>query len=276
MDWSVYFYGLLLIFILASSTWLLSLYLRDVSIVDSAWPLMFLFAALYYFFSSDNESITGLALLAIVTVWSVRLFLHLTWRNWGEPEDRRYREIRKKYSPHFAVKSLFIIFLFQAVLAWIISIPLFAGFAKQTSALNDSLTILQVLGLAVWAVGMFYETVSDLQLGRFKRNLNNQGQVLNTGLWKHTRHPNYFGEFLIWWGFFLFVLSADTWWSIISPVIMSWLLLRFSGVTLLEKDIGERRPQYRAYIQQTNAFFPGPTRKAEQVEKEQDYYEEHA
>jgi steroid 5-alpha reductase family enzyme len=119
---------------------------------------------------------------------------------------------------------------------------------------------LDVLGVSLWAVGLFFEAVGDWQLARFKRDPANDGRVMDRGLWRSTRHPNYFGDFCVWWGLYLVALAAGAWWSIAGPLIMSFLLLRFSGVRLLERDIGERRPAYAEYARRTNAFFPGPRR----------------
>jgi steroid 5-alpha reductase family enzyme len=149
------------------------------------------------------------------------------------------------------------VFGLQAALAWVISLPLLAA-TGSTAPLGW----LDAAGVALWLVGMIFEAGGDWQLARFKRDPANRGKVLDTGLWRYTRHPNYFGDFCVWWGFFLIALSAGGWWSIVGPLAMSFLLLKVSGVALLEKDIGERRPAYRDYIRRTNAFFPGPPRAA--------------
>ncbi|MDR9435934.1 MAG: DUF1295 domain-containing protein [Thiohalophilus sp.] len=254
---SLYLYGLAGMLTLGVFTWLLSLCMRDVSIVDSIWSLMFLAAALVYALTVPLET-RGWLVLFLVTLWALRLSLHLTWRNWGEPEDRRYQAIRGKYSPHFAIKSLFIIFIFQMVLASVAALPLLPAMV-QPAPLN----LFDALGLLLWVVGMSFETIGDWQLARFKANPDNQGKVMQSGLWRYTRHPNYFGEWCIWWGFFFLAAATGGWWTIVSPLLMTFLLLRFSGVTLLEQDIGERRPAYRDYIRQTNAFFPGPRKTGE-------------
>ena len=137
-------------------------------------------------------------------------------------------------------------------MAWIISLPLAAAISGQSA-----IGFLDYAAIALFMVGFVFEAMGDLQLSRFRRNPENAGKVLDQGLWRYTRHPNYFGNFTIWWGFYLFALSAGAWWTIVSPLLMTFLLLRVSGVALLEKDIGSRRPQYQQYIRQTNAFFPG-------------------
>lgn len=236
--------------------WLVSLPLRNVSIVDGMWSLMFLLAAATY--AVVDELALGARatlLLALVAVWALRLSIYIMWRNHGHGEDFRYRKIRANNEPNFAFKSLYIVFGFQALLAWVISLPLLAGIHSDAP-----LGWLDYAGVALWAIGFVFEAGGDWQLARFKANPANRGKVMDRGLWRYTRHPNYFGDFCIWWGFFLIALSAGGWWSVIGPVLMSVLLLRVSGVALLEKDIGERRPAYRDYVQRTNAFFPGPRR----------------
>jgi len=252
---SLYFQALLVMLALGFVTWLLSVVRRDVSIVDSIWSLMFLAAAIVYLQHNEAIGTREILIFILVLIWALRLAGYLTWRNWGQPEDSRYQQIREKYSPHFALKSLLIIFVFQASLAWLVSLPLLV-----TLATPQSLSLLDGFAISLWLVGMGFETIADLQLHRFKSDANNKGKVLDTGLWRYSRHPNYFGEFCIWWGFYLFAVSSGGWWTILSPLMMSFLLLRFSGVALLEKDIHERRPAYQAYIARTNSFIPGKPR----------------
>jgi steroid 5-alpha reductase family enzyme len=252
---SLYLQALLAMLALGFVTWLLCVLKRDVSIVDSIWSLMFLAAAIVYILHNNTIGFRETLIFTLVMIWALRLALYLTWRNWGQLEDSRYQKIREKYSPHFALKSLLIIFVFQATLAWLVSLPLLV-----TLASTQPLLLLDGFAIFLWLVGMGFETIADLQLYRFKSNADNKGKVLDTGLWRYSRHPNYFGEFCIWWGFYLFAVSSGGWWTILSPFMMSFLLLRFSGVALLEKDIHERRPAYRDYIARTNAFIPGKPR----------------
>jgi steroid 5-alpha reductase family enzyme len=195
--------------------------------------------------------------LVLVAVWAVRLSVYLTWRNWGEPEDRRYRRIRRHYEPGFTLASLYVIFGLQGLLAWIVSLPLLAAIAAPRS-----LGALDYAGVALWAVGIVFETVGDWQLARFKSDAANRGRVMDRGLWRYTRHPNYFGDTCVWWGFYLIALAGGGWWSFAGPLLMTFLLVRVSGVALLERDISERRPAYRDYILRTNAFMPGRPRTA--------------
>ncbi len=195
-------------------------------------------------------------MLVLVAVWGLRLALYLARRNFGHEEDRRYQKIRQRNEPGFTWKSLYLVFGLQAVLAWVISLPLLGAIAGDASPLGW----LDYAGAALWLVGLYFEAVGDWQLTRFKADPANAGQVMDQGLWGLTRHPNYFGDFCVWWGFGLIALAAGAWWALLGPVLMSVLLLRVSGVTLLERDIGKRRPGYAEYIRRTNAFFPGPRR----------------
>jgi steroid 5-alpha reductase family enzyme len=192
-------------------------------------------------------------LFVLVLIWSLRLAIYITARNWGHAEDRRYQAIRARNQPNFTISSVYRVFVFQAVLAWVISLPLLGAVTG-----DRPYGLLDQLGLLLWAVGFTFEAVGDWQLARFKRDPANAGKVMDRGFWRYTRHPNYFGDFCVWWGFYLIALSAGAWWSVIGPILMSVLLLRVSGVTLLEQDIGERRPAYADYVRRTNAFFPGP------------------
>jgi steroid 5-alpha reductase family enzyme len=240
----------------ATFTWLLSLPLRNASIVDSLWSLMFFAAGVIYALGSDPRAPRLAFVLWLLAAWALRLSLYITVRNLGHGEDHRYRQIRTRNQPRFEWKSLYLVFWLQAVLAWFISLPLLGAFAS-----NEPIGMLDYAGIALWLLGFAFEAGGDWQLARFKRNPDNAGKVMDRGFWRYTRHPNYFGEFCTWWGFYLIALSAGAWWSIPGPLLISYMLLRVSGVALLEKDIGNRRPQYADYVLKTNAFFPGPRRK---------------
>jgi steroid 5-alpha reductase family enzyme len=256
IDWIAFLYSGAALLVVAVVFWLISLLRNDVSIVDSLWSLMFLLAAGVYAGLSEGNGTRTVVVLVLVAIWAMRLSVYITWRNHGQPEDYRYQEIRANNEPGFRYKSLYIVFVLQALLAWVISLPLAAAISGQTE-----IGVLDYAGFALWVVGVFFEALGDLQLSRFRKNPANKGRVLDTGLWRYTRHPNYFGNFTLWWGFYLVALSAGGWWSIVSPLLMSFLLLKVSGVALLEKDISSRRPEYQRYIRRTNAFFPGFPRK---------------
>jgi steroid 5-alpha reductase family enzyme len=243
--------GLLVSCALGFVTWLVSLPLRNVSIVDSVWSLLIAGASLAYLGTARPPGVrSGLALLLLLA-WALRLSIHITLRNRGHGEDRRYQAIRARNQPGFEYKSLVLVFLLQAVLGWIVSLPLYVAF---TSARAPG-PLLNVAA-ALWLLGFFWEVLGDWQLARFRADPASAGQVMNRGLWRYSRHPNYFGECCLWWGFFLVAADAGGWWTIISPLLMTLLLVKVSGVGLLEQDIGDRRPAYRDYIRRTSAFIP--------------------
>jgi steroid 5-alpha reductase family enzyme len=263
LDWNIAFSGLVPIGVLAFATWIASVVQRDVSLVDRAWGVLIASAAVAYFVllaghSAEASTSRGTWMLALVCIWALRLSAYITWRNWGHGEDRRYQQIRARNEPNFAIKSLYLVFALQALLAWAVSAPFFAGMSSAAP-----IGVLDVIGTALAAFGIVFEAIGDAQMSRFKADPANKGRVMDRGVWRYTRHPNYFGETCIWWGFWAMALGASglgAAWTIVSPVIMTVLLLKVSGVSLLEKDIGERRPAYRDYIARTNAFFPGPPR----------------
>ena len=257
-----YFLALVAILILAVASWLLSIAKRDVSFVDSLWSLFFLLAAGVFAYSVADLSLRGTLVLALVAVWALRLSIYITARNWGEPEDYRYQSIRANNEPGFTFKSLYIVFGLQGVLAWLIALPLLPAITSAAP-----LGLLDGVAVLLWITGFIFEAGGDFQLARFKSDEANKGKVLNTGLWRYTRHPNYFGDFCIWWAFYLFAVSAGGWWSIASPLLMSFLLLKVSGVAMLENTIAARRPAYVHYIRSTNAFFPGPPREPKFTEE---------
>lgn len=261
---AIWFLGLAGLLITGFLTWLLSIKLRDVSIVDSLWALFFVIAGGIYLIATSVPTLRAGIVLMLVTLWGVRLATYITWRNWGEGEDRRYQAIRANREPGFEWRSLYIVFGLQALLAWIISLPLL-GAIQSSMALGW----LDLLAIVLVVTGIGIETTADLQLARFKANPANAGRVMDQGIWRYSRHPNYFGDCCVWWGFYGLALAGGAWWTLPAPLLMTWLLLKFSGVVMLEKDIGERRPAYADYINRTNAFIPGPVRESANFNKEQ-------
>jgi steroid 5-alpha reductase family enzyme len=252
----IYVSGLFVTLTAAAATWALSLRLRKVSIVDGLWSLLFVLAAFTYAYAAGAWNGRALLVLALVTVWALRLSVYITWRNWGHGEDPRYQAIRARNEPNFSVKSLYLVFGLQAVLAWIISLPTLGAILGVRS-----LTALDAAGTVLWVAGVTFEAGGDWQLARFKSNPENRGRVMDRGFWRLTRHPNYFGDFCVWWGLYLIAAGGGAWWSFLGPLLMSVLLMKVSGVTLLESDIAKRRPEYVDYIKRTNAFFPGPRKR---------------
>ena len=236
-------------------TWIISVVVNDASIVDIVWGLGFAIAtgAAYVASPIDQTTDRQLLILVLVGLWGLRLTVYLGWRNLGKGEDRRYQAMRRKTPDSFWIVSLFKVFILQGILMWVVAVPPVASMT-----LDKPLWWLDWTGVGLWAVGLFFETTGDIQLARFKAQPDSKGKVLDRGLWRYTRHPNYFGDFCVWWGIYTVAAAAGLWWSIFSPLVMSALLIRYSGAGLLEKTITRRRPEYSAYIEKTNAFFPGP------------------
>jgi steroid 5-alpha reductase family enzyme len=232
--------------------WLLSLVLKNSSIVDIFWGIGFVVIA-WLAFSLGGGYIPRKQLVAVlVTMWGLRLALHIFFRNWGKGEDFRYAKWREENGPRWWWISFFQVFVLQGFLMWIISAPLLAA---ETSGFPVIVTPLDVIGVAVWMIGFIFEMIGDLQLMSFKQNPKNKGKLFTKGLWKYTRHPNYFGETVLWWGYYLIALASGSWWTIFSPVIMTYLLLKVSGVAMLERTM-KVKPGYEDYMRKTSAFFP--------------------
>ena len=243
--------------LLMLGAWLLSLARRDASVVDIFWGLGFVIVAWTAFLVGDGYEGRKWLVTLMASAWGLRLTAYLFWRNWGKGEDFRYVRMRERYGARFPIISLFTVFGLQGVLMFVVSLPLQVA---QVSG-PGTFTVADGLGLGVWAVGLCFETVGDLQLARFKSDPANAGKVMDQGLWRYTRHPNYFGDFLVWWGLFLVAASElGHSWVVVSPLLMSWLLIRVSGVALLERSLKRRRSGYEEYIARTSSFFPRPPR----------------
>jgi len=234
--------------------WLVSLKKDNVTVVDSFWGMGFVLIAWLTYAIAGGNTLRGLLLAILTTAWGIRLTVYLSWRNWGEGEDPRYASWRAAHGKKFRMVSLYKVFLAQALFMWVIAFSLQVGILAQ---LPNRLGWLDAAGTAVWALGFIFETIGDFQLAQFKANAHNRGSVMDKGLWAYTRHPNYFGEALIWWGIYLIVLSIPgSWWTAISPVVLTLVLLKMTGITLTEKTILKKRPQYQEYIDRTSAFVP--------------------
>lgn len=238
-------------------TWVASLVRHDASLVDRVWGIGFAVVAASVFFTVDGDAGRQLLLLVMTALWGVRLSAYLTWRNWGHGEDFRYQAMRRRHGARFPWVSLVTVFGVQGALMWVVGLPVMLGQVPETPGLG----VLAAIGVVVWAVGLGFETVGDAQLTRFKADPANAGRVMDRGLWRYTRHPNYFGDACVWWG--IAIVAAESGLGaigIVGAVVMTVLLRRVSGVTLLERSLKKRRPGYDDYIARTSPFVPRPPR----------------
>jgi steroid 5-alpha reductase family enzyme len=234
--------------------WLFSLALKNSSIVDIFWGTGFVITFwIATVLVPGAASARSLLLGVLVTLWGLRLSLYILQRNWGHAEDFRYAAWRQAAGPAWWWRSFFKVFFLQGVLMWIIATPLLAA---QIGASTSTLNWLDLLGALLWLTGFAFEAGGDYQLAQFKSNPANKGKLLSTGFWSLTRHPNYFGDAAQWWGFYLIAFASGAWWTVFSPLIMTFLLMKVSGVALLEKSLKDTKPGYAEYIASTPAFFP--------------------
>jgi len=244
----------LLIWILVTMLWIWSVIIKNVSIVDIFWGVSYVVINAFYVFNSGELNARKILILVLVSIWGLRLSIYLAIRNIGKGEDFRYQEFRRQYGvKRYWWISYFQTFILQGVLIIIVSLPLLGISASDQ---GGDLTLLDYLGIVVWIIGFAFEAGGDFQLSRFKKNPANKGKVLNTGFWKYTRHPNYFGDSTVWWSFAIFSIAAGSYWQIVGSVIMTLLIIKVSGVALLEKTLNKSKPQYEEYIRKTNSFFP--------------------
>lgn len=251
---ALYLVSGLVILSLMTILWLVSLFLKNSSIVDIFWGTGFVIT--YWLAAWINPSALSARVVLlgmIVTIWGLRLTIHIFLRNHGKPEDFRYAAWRREASSAWWWQSFFKVFLLQGVILWIVATPLIAA---QTSASDSALNWLDFAGTFVWLTGFIFEAGGDWQLARFKSDPSNRGKLLTTGLWSLTRHPNYFGDAAQWWGFYFIACASGAWWTAFSPLVMTFLLMKVSGVVMLEKTLKQSKPGYEEYIARTNAFFP--------------------
>ncbi len=246
--------GLAAMLVLLTLVWGVSVRLRDASIADVCWGPGFALLAWLFLILAPQRTTRSWLVAALVTIWGARLAIHIFHRGRGAPEDRRYAAMRTAHGHAFWWRSLFIVFWLQGGLLWFVSL---AVLAAVTAPVPGDLTAIDAAGVLVFAIGFGFEVAGDRQLQRFRANPANPGRVLDTGLWRYTRHPNYFGDATLWWGLFLIALATPGGWlTALSPALMTLLLVRVSGVALLEDGLKASKPGYRDYIARTPAFFP--------------------
>jgi steroid 5-alpha reductase family enzyme len=234
--------------------WLCSIKIKNVSIIDPFWGLGFIIIALFSQWMTNNYSARAVLVIGLIAIWGLRLSIYLFIRNRGHGEDPRYQKFRKSYGEHrYWWFSFFQVFLLQGVIMALVALPLVSVIVTQnTTPLNHWDAVFAVL----WLVGFIFEAGGDLQLALFKRNPENKGKVMDRGFWRYTRHPNYFGNSVIWWSIGLFGLFYGAVFTLIGPVLMTFLLVKVSGVGLLEKTLRHTKPKYEDYIKSTSSFIP--------------------
>lgn len=249
----ILFFGFAIVMVMMTLLWIVSIIVKNVSIVDLFWGLGFVLTAGFYFLKTEGYETRKIILLAMVTIWGLRLSFYLAWRNIGEGEDFRYRQFRKNYGKKYWWVSFFQTFLLQGILMGLISAPLLGA---QYYGTHVPLGILDYVGIFLWFTGFFFETVGDLQLARFKSDTSNKGKVMDRGLWRYTRHPNYFGDSAVWWGYGFLCMATGSYLPVLGSILMTFLIIKISGVGLLEKNLKSEKPQYQSYMEKTSAFFP--------------------
>jgi steroid 5-alpha reductase family enzyme len=265
--WQVWLAGLVAIQVMMVAVWAVSLARTDVSLVDRFWGPAFVVAAWTYAVLGDGDPTRTTVMVALVSVWGLRLAGYISARNWGDDEDPRYRAMRAKRPDTFPIVSLPRVFLLQGTLAWLISVPLLAA---ATDPAPDGLMWLDVVAIVGWVVGFVFEAGGDWQLARFLADPENRGRTMDQGLWRYTRHPNYFGDVTVWWAYGLLGLATGAWWGLLGPALMTLLIVKVSGVALTERRMnddnsGTKREGRDAYVARTNAFFPGPPKEPSEV-----------
>lgn len=247
-------YGIaaLVILVMVTALWAVSVPLRNASIIDLFWGPLFVAVAWVLLPASGAFHVKSYLVTLLVTLWGLRLASHLVTRNLGHGEDRRYRRWREAGGADWWLKSYYRVYLLQAGIAVLVAAPLVAAFVRP-----DTFNALNLLGVGIWALGFLYELVADVQLVQFKAQPDNRGRILDTGLWGLSRHPNYFGDAVQWWGLGLVAVSAATWWALLGPIVMTAFFLTLSN-DVLERDMKQRHPKYADYITNTPAFFPRP------------------
>jgi len=255
----------LLLLVVFSLLWMMSIPLKNTSIVDSFWGAGFIIIAFNAFTCSNVFHFPptyerSLLLLLLLLIWGSRLSLYILWRNWGMGEDYRYKSLRRSIGKHYWFFSYLIVFLLQAITLLVISMPILNVILYRNAYDREmeQVTMIDILGVLLWTIGMIFETGGDLQLAMFKANPKNKGKLLTSGLWSLSRHPNYFGDALIWWSFYIININVPNgWFLVFSPLLMTFLLLRVSGIPLTEARLTKQKPNYDRYVKNTSAFFPG-------------------
>jgi steroid 5-alpha reductase family enzyme len=246
-----------IIFVYAVTWFLVALVKRRNDVADIAWGGGFICAALTAFLARGVHAGRAYLLLGLVTTWGLRLMLHIGWRNRSKPEDHRYRLWREEWGDSFLIRTFLQVFLLQGFLVLVISLPV----TWSLTHISPPFGSLDTIGFSLWLRGFFFEAIGDFQLLQFKSNPANKGRIMTSGLWRYTRHPNYFGEVTLWWGIFIICCSVPgSYWTVFGPLTITYLILKVSGTPMLEKRFADN-PEYAEYVHNTSAFFPLPPKK---------------
>lgn len=247
------YYSIFLIAFYMSSFFLIALWRKDNSIADIAWGIGFIVIAVLNLMLAEQVYLRQWIVTGLVSIWGMRLALHIYLRSKGKPEDFRYAEMRKRWGKRASQKSFTNVFMFQGLILFAIAYPMIMVNANP----QPGFTLFDLIGILIWTIGFLFEVIADIQLQNFIRTEKTPANpIMMRGLWQYSRHPNYFGEALVWWGIFFVVLSIPNGWlAIFSPVIITFLLVRVSGVPLLEKKY-QNNPAYQEYASRTSMFIP--------------------
>jgi|SRR6056297_919615 len=233
---------------------IVSLILKRNDVADIGWGLGFVFLSLVAFFISEKSGNRAILVNFLVTLWGIRLATHVYLRNKGKEEDYRYKKWRKDWGKWFYLRSYLQVYLLQGLFLFLISLPVLIINKNPGELFN----LLDLLGVLIWVIGFYFEVVGDHQLKEFIKNRKNKGKIMEEGLWKYTRHPNYFGEVLGWWGIWIIALSVPFGlWTIVGPIVITFLILKVSGIPMLEKRL-EQKPGFEEYKKRVSKFIPLP------------------
>lgn len=230
--------------------------IKNNAIVDLGWGVGFVLSGFFALWSGlyfgQKPDLVSLLLIVLVSLWGLRLSYHIFKRNHGKPEDFRYANFRREWGKWVIPRAFLQVYLLQALMMMLIGSGAFYALGVGNKDLNPG----GIIGVLIWLIGYYFEVVGDRQLADFKGHPENKGKIMTTGLWRYTRHPNYFGEATMWWGIFVIVFSTTgSWLSLISPLVITILLLFVSGVPMLEKKY-EGNPEFQAYAKKTSKFIP--------------------
>ena len=254
---------LIAVFIFFNLFFLIAQLKKNNGLADIAWGMGYVLVAWMIIITDQLTDFHQWMIVILVTIWGIRLFLHIGIRNWSKPEDYRYVNMRKKWQNHLYIKAYVYVFMLQMIFLLIIATPIIMSGYTSFDHNNVFAIMILIVGVLFWLIGFYFEVLGDHQLNLFKKNPDNKGKLLTTGLWKYTRHPNYFGEALMWWGIWIIGMSSLSWqalFTIISPIFITYLLRYVSGVPLLEKKYKDRQ-DFIEYAKKTSVFFPLPPKK---------------